>query len=109
MSDLCCVIRLLRDPECLLQAFSSRSCTPQHLSRRGRQKRHTEQCQAAANTGASARKGNELLFAAVETLFKVPPLFNMAVRQVRAFIQFRQNLACTVSCLILAYQRQRLK
>ena len=37
-----------------------------------------------ANTSASASRGNELLFAAVEMLFKVPPLFKMAVKQVSA-------------------------
>lgn len=35
-----------------------------------------------ANSQSSAKKGNEVLFAAVEMLFKVPPLFNMAVKQV---------------------------
>lgn len=39
-------------------------------------------CEAVTQTGTSARMGNELLFAAVEMLFKVPPLFNMAVKQV---------------------------
>lgn len=95
-------MRLYCDHEPLPQAFSSGSGTPQHFTRYGRQKRHTERCQAAANTGTSARKGNELLFAAVETLFKVPPLFNMAVKQVRTFFHSRQELVCMVSCVYLA-------
>ena len=39
-------------------------------------------CEAVANTSASAKRGNGVLFAAVEVLFKIPPLFNMAVKQV---------------------------
>ena len=66
----------------LLQAFSSGTCLSQHCSRQGKRKRGPVRCEAVTNTGTSARKGNELLFAAVETLFRIPPLFNMAVKQV---------------------------
>lgn len=64
------------------QAFSSDPCISLQQSRQCRQQSRTVRCEAAASTAASGKKGNEFLFAAVEMLFKVPPLFNMAVRQV---------------------------
>ena len=64
------------------QAFSSGPYISLQQSRQCRQQSRTVRCEAAASTAASGKKGNEVLFAAVEMLFKVPPLFNMAVKQV---------------------------
>lgn len=85
----------------VFKAYSACCCNQQHLInpvqafttgelRYQQQRRHNQacssiKCEAVVNTSASAKRGNEVLFAAVEVLFKIPPLFNMAVKQVRSW------------------------
>ena len=76
----CCNQHHLVNP---VQAFTTGALRYQQ-QRRHNQACSSIKCEAVANTSASAKRGNEVLFAAVEVLFEIPPLFNVAVKQVRS-------------------------